>query len=177
MFFAKRYARKFFAASFAGNRLVMSFMSFMAPKLSARKSDAAMAAIARQAETAARAARQFVRANKSSIVYGPRNIAGDEFSDLLEPFGLPLGFVPLTTAQQKSLLTSKNDSGVLALIVLQDGKISDIKRRELMARIGSDAASADNDGVLHGIGGWEKSLKDFWYKTRFRGRLYFGSSR
>ncbi len=145
--------------------LVMSFMSFMAPKLSARKSDAAMAAIARQAETAARAARQFVRANKSSIVYGPRNIAGDEFSDLLEPFGLPLGFVPLTTAQQKiSLLTSKNDSGVLALIVLQDGKISDIKRRELMARIGSDAASADNDGVLHGIGGWEKSLKDFGIK-------------
>ncbi len=145
--------------------LVMSFMSFMAPKLAARKSDAVMAAIARQTETATRAARQFVRANKSGIVYGPRNITDDEFSDLLEPFGLPLGFIPLTAAQQKiSLLTSKNDSGILALIVLHGGKISDIKRRELMARIGPQAALPNDDGVLQGIGGWEKSLKDFGIK-------------
>lgn len=140
-------------------------MPFMAQKLSVRKSNSDMAVIARQTGSVVRAAREFVRANKDDFVYGQQNISGDDFSDLLEPFGLPLGFIPQTNAGQKiSLITSKTESDFLAIVILRGGNLSETKRHELMARIGPDAAEADNDGMLRGVGGWDKSISDFGIK-------------
>ena len=140
-------------------------MPFVAQKLSLRKSDSSLSAIARQANNATRAAREFIMASKESLAYGQQDISDEDFSDLLEPFGLPLGFIPQTSAGQKiSLLTAKNESGILGLIVLRGGNLSEVKRRELIARIGPDGAMADKDGVLRGVGGWEKNLKDFGIK-------------
>jgi len=145
--------------------LIMLFMPFMAQKLSSKKSDSELSAIARQVNSAAHAAREFIRANKDNISYGQQTLVNNDFTDILEPFGLPLGFVPQTSAGQKiSLLTGKNESGILSVIALRDGNLSEIKRRELITRIGPDAATVDKDGILHGIGGWEKNLKTFGIK-------------
>ncbi|MCL1891935.1 MAG: shufflon system plasmid conjugative transfer pilus tip adhesin PilV [Alphaproteobacteria bacterium] len=142
--------------------LVMAFMPFLAGRLSERRNDQIMTASSRHVARAARAAREFVRYNKDDLRYGVRVAGGDEFSDLLEPFGLPLGFIPQTAQGQKiSLMTGKNANGVLALLVIKGSNLSAGARRELMARIGSDAAEAARNGILHGIGGWEKNLKDF----------------
>jgi hypothetical protein len=145
--------------------LVMAFMPMLAGKLAARKSDMNMAASAQHAAAAAKAAREFVRYGKDDIPYGVKIAAGDEFSDLLEPFGLPLGFIPATALDQKiSLVISKTDKEILALVVLSGRKLSDSKRRELMARIGPDAAEAGKDGILRGIGGWDKNIGGFGIK-------------
>ncbi|MCL2748866.1 MAG: shufflon system plasmid conjugative transfer pilus tip adhesin PilV [Alphaproteobacteria bacterium] len=146
--------------------LVMAFMPMLAQKLATRKSDLGLSVSAQHINNAARAARVFVRFNKDNIKYGVSSLNGEALSDLLEPFGLPLGFVPQTAQGQKiSMIASKNDNGeALVLLVIRGGNLSPQKRRELMARIGPDAADSGKDGILHGIGGWEKNLKDFKIK-------------
>lgn len=145
--------------------LVMFFMPFVAQKLSSKKNDSELSAIARQANSAAYAAREFIKASKDNLAYGQQHFKDDDFTDLLEPFGLPLGFVTQTSANQEiSLFTGKKESEILSVIVLRGGNLSELKKRELLTRIGPDAAIADADGILHGIGGWEKNLKDFKIK-------------
>jgi hypothetical protein len=145
--------------------LVMIFMPFLAQKLSSRKNDYSLNAIAQQTNSAVRAAREFIRVSKDNLAYGQQNIAGEDFSDLLEPFGLPLGFIPQTIIGQKiSLLTVKNESEILSLIILHNGDLSEVKRRELISRIGPNAATSDKNGVLQGVGGWNKNLKDYGIK-------------
>jgi hypothetical protein len=142
--------------------LIMAFMPFLASKLAQRKNDSNMSAVATHVNDAATAAREFIRANKDSIAYGRRDISGDALFDLLEPFGLPIGFIPTTAMEQKiSLTISKNNKDILALVMLKGGDFSHTRRAQLMTRIGPNAATADKDGALHGVGGWERNLKDF----------------
>ena len=58
----------------------------------------------------------------------------------------------------------KNESEILSLIILHNGDLSEVKRRELISRIGPNAATSDKDGVLQGVGGWNKNLKDYGIK-------------
>ena len=146
--------------------LVMAFMPMLAQKMATRKSDQSLSVSAQHINNAARAARAYVRFNKDDIKYGVSLLSSEAFSDLLEPFGLPLGFIPQTAQGQKiSLIASKSDNGeALVLLVIRGGDLSPQKRRELMMRIGPNSADTGKDGILRGIGGWEKNLKDFKIK-------------
>ena len=148
--------------------LVMAFMPMLAQKMATRKSDLGMSVAAQHINSAARAAREFARFSKDNIKYGAASFADEQFSDLLEPFGLPLGFIPRTNQGQKiSLTVAKNDRDeVLTLIVVRGGNLSAPRKKELMARIGPNAADSGKDGILRGIGGWEKNLNDFKIKPR-----------
>lgn len=145
--------------------LIMAFMPMLAQKLSDRKNDMNMSASARHIVAAATAGREFVRASLDDIPYGLQTFTDGDFSDLLEPFGLPLGFVPITPQNQKiSFITAKKDDDFMAALVLNGGKMSKTLKAELMMRIGPDAAAADDKGILRGIGGWDVNLKDFGIK-------------
>ncbi|MDR0967369.1 MAG: hypothetical protein LBL75_00860 [Rickettsiales bacterium] len=139
--------------------LIMAFMPFLASRMAVQKNDAAAAAIARQVNIAARAARGYLTENEKNINYGITKTDGDDFVDLLEPFGLPLGFIPTTIDEQKiSLVAIKSQNDMTMLVALDAGNLSESARAALMTRIGPDAAELSNDGVLSGIGGWEKKL-------------------
>ncbi|MBR4859939.1 MAG: hypothetical protein IKV10_01415, partial [Alphaproteobacteria bacterium] len=80
--------------------LIFAFIPFVASQLAARNVDAQMFASTRQINNAATAARIFIRENARHLSYGQTIIAGDDFADVLEPYGLPLGFVPRTALGQ-----------------------------------------------------------------------------
>lgn len=127
--------------------LMVAFMPFFTNRLATRDKDAQMYAVTRQVETAQTAARIYLRENLNSLNYDTTTISGNNFADTLEPYGLPLGYVPRTTfGQDISLVISKTDEGLLAYLALTGGTLNEIRRAELVKRIGFYGSTA-NDNI------------------------------
>lgn len=126
--------------------LVIAFMPLLAKKLADRNKSAEMYATTTQLETAETAARIYLRENIESLNYSTVSISDDKFSDTLEPYGLPLGFVPRTIFNQKiSLVINKTEQSVDAQLQLSGGNLSKIQRAELVRRIGFYAYENNGD--------------------------------
>lgn len=131
--------------------LIFAFIPFIATQLAARNVDAQMYSSTRQINNASTAARIFIRENARLISYGQTVVAGDDFADLLEPYGLPLGFVPHTPLGQDIILViNKTPTDVSAYLDVTGGDLSELKLAELARRIGFYASRVD-DGVRVGI--------------------------
>ena len=132
--------------------LLFAFIPFIAIKLLGRENDALMYATTRQIDNATTAARIYIRENVNRLPYEHTVISGDAFSDTLEPYGLPLGFVPKTAlGQDISLVIDKSAESVSAYLDLRGGDLSRVKRAELVRRIGYFANDAGDGGVHVGI--------------------------
>ena len=117
--------------------LVFAFMPFFAGKLSSRDFAAQMYTATEQIETAYNAARIYLREEKNKLPYKKQELSGNTFVDVLESYGLPLGFIPETSFKQKlSLIIDKNQYGILGYIKVTGGNLSKIQIAELARRIG-----------------------------------------
>ena len=124
--------------------LVFAFVPFVSRQLIDYNTDSRMASTAHQVDIAQTAARIFIRENSADIPYDRTVISGNEFSDILEPYGLPLGFVPRTAlGQDIALVIFKNSDSVSAHLELTGGNLSGIERAELARRIGFYATYTD----------------------------------
>ncbi len=105
----------------------------------------------RQIETAQTAARIFVHENASNLNYGTMIVRGDEFTDLLEPYGLPLGFVPRTALGQEIILVlNKTDNQINSYLRVVGGNLSQLNIAEMARRIGF-YATVDDDVLVVGL--------------------------
>ena len=117
--------------------LLVAFVPFVAIKLLGRENDALMYSATRQIDNAMTAARIYIRENVNKLPYERTVISGNAFSDTLEPYGLPLGFVPKTVlGQDISLVINKSSESVSAYLELRGGKLDELKRAELVRRVG-----------------------------------------
>jgi len=124
--------------------LMFAFVPFIVKQISERNVDTKMFATTRQIETAQTAARIFIRENMSNLPYETTIIAGDDFADILEPYGLPLGFVPKTAMGQNiALVIHKTPMTLSAYLELIGDKLSKMERAELARRIGFYATQTD----------------------------------
>ncbi len=131
--------------------LIFAFIPFVARQMTARNTDTRMYATTRQIDTAQTAARIFIRENANNIPYDTTVIAGNEFADVLESYGLPLGFVPRTAlGQDIALIIHKTPVSVSAYLELTGGDLNTLSRAELARRVGFYAAPTD-DAVQIGI--------------------------
>ncbi len=132
--------------------LLFAFVPFIAIKLLGRENDAMMYAATRQIDNATTAARIYIRENVGNLPYNQTVISGNAFSNTLEPYGLPLGFVPKTAlGQDMSLVINKDFESVSAYIELKGGKLNELRRAELVRRIGFYAADAGDETIHVGI--------------------------
>lgn len=132
--------------------LLVAFVPFVAIKLLGRENDALMYSATRQIDNAMTAARIYIRENVNKLPYERTVISGNAFSDTLEPYGLPLGFVPKTVlGQDISLVINKSSESVSAYLELRGGKLDDLKRAELVRRVGFYASDAGDDAINIGI--------------------------
>jgi len=130
--------------------LIFAFIPFLASRLASRDTDAQMYSATRQVDVAATAARIFIRENASHIRYDTTVVTGDDFGDLLEPYGLPLGFVPRTAlGQDISLVINKTPAEISAYLELSGGNISPVRAAELARRIGFYATA---NGTVVNVG-------------------------
>ena len=126
--------------------LIFAFVPFLSRQLSERNIDTRMYSATRQVEIAQTASRIFVRENINNLPYDTTIISGNDFADILEPYGLPLGFVPKTAmGQDITLIIHKSDSVLTAYLQLSGGNLNHLQRAELVRRIGFYAAeNAEN---------------------------------
>ncbi len=131
--------------------LIFVFVPFLSQQLISRNIDARMHTSVRQIELAQTAARIFVRENAAEIPFDTTIVSGNKFSDLLEPYGLPLGYVARTAlGQDISLVMFRSPVSVSAYIQVTGGDLSDLERAELVRRIGFyalDTGDAINVGI------------------------------
>lgn len=126
--------------------VIFAFIPFMSRSLSERNIDTRMYSSARQVDIAQTAARIFIRENAKNIAYDTTVVSGNDFSDLLEPYGLPLGFVPRTAmGQDMSLVIHKTPFSVSAYLELSGGNLSGVQIAELARRIGFYATLVDKN--------------------------------
>lgn len=131
--------------------LIFAFIPFLARQMAARTADTRMFTTTRQIDTAQTAARIFIRENANNIPYDTTVIAGNEFADILEPYGLPLGFVPRTAlGQDIALIIHKTPVSVSAYLELTGGDLNTLSRAELARRVGFYAAPTA-DAIQVGI--------------------------
>lgn len=130
---------------------IFAFMPFVATRLATRDTAAQMYASTRQIDIAHTAARIFVRENANALAYNQTVFSGNNFVDTLEPYGLPLGFVPRTAMGQNiSLVVDKDATNVSAYLKMTGGDMSGVQLAEMARRIGF-YASVDNGDLIVGI--------------------------
>lgn len=131
--------------------LIFAFIPFFAQRLAARDMDAQMYATTRKVEVAQTAARIFIREQANNLPYNQTVISGNAFSDLLESYGLPLGFIPRTALEQNiSLVINKTTTEVSAYLQLSGGDLTGLQLAELARRIGF-YASVDGKNIVVGL--------------------------
>lgn len=128
--------------------LLFMFIPFFAVKILGRESDARMYATTQKIDNATTVARIFIRENVSNLPYNRTVISGNSFADILEPYGLPLGFVAKTAfGQDIVLIIDKSPTEVSAYLELTGGDMNLLSRTELIRRVGFYATDA-GDGVI-----------------------------
>lgn len=117
--------------------LVFVFMPFLAHRIATRDINAQMYSTTRQIDTIRTAAKIYIQENVSNLSYDQTKISGDNLSDLLEPYGLPIGFITRTAfGQDISLIINKDTQEVSAFIRVSGGNLNTMQRAELARRIG-----------------------------------------
>ncbi len=136
-FYLKNQRGNFLLQALLALTLVFAFMPFFANRLSSRDFATQMYTATEQIETAYNAARIYLREEKDRLPYKKQELSGNAFVDVLEHYGLPLGFVPETNFKQKlSLVIDKNQDGIRGYIKVEGGNLSKIQMAELARRIG-----------------------------------------
>lgn len=126
--------------------LVFAFIPFFAKRLALNDISAQMYATTRQVDVAKTAAKIYIQENADSLPYNQVVLSGDKFSDTLEPYGLPLGFVARTAmGQDISLVINKDMEEISAFLRLSGGMLNTMQRAELARRIGFYAVYNVND--------------------------------
>lgn len=147
--FLQKQSGNFLLQALLALTLVFAFMPFFANKIASRDMSAQMYASAGQIETAYGAARIYLREVKDDLPYKKTEFVDDRFVDLLENYGLPLGFVPKTHFDQDiSLVIDKNQNGIDAYLKITGGKLSKIQMAEMTRRIGFYAKLVDNNIIV-----------------------------
>jgi len=139
--------------------LIIAFIPFFTQKLAIRDKDSQMYAVSNQIETAQTAAGIYIRENLDSLEYNTSILSGNNFTDTLEPYGLPLGFIPRTAFGQKiSLVIDKTKDSTSAYLEISGGKLSGIERAEIVRRLGFYAS--EKDGNVYMIIPLDESFSD-----------------
>ena len=147
----RQHSGNFLLQALLALALIFSFIPFFAERLAARDMDAQMYASSQKVDVAQTAARIFIRERANDLPYNTTVVSGDAFSDLLEPYGLPLGFIPRTAMGQNiSLVIEKTATAVSGYLELSGGDMSGVQLAELARRIGF-YASVSGDRILVGI--------------------------
>ena len=125
--------------------LVFIFMPFFAKKIAVYDNSAQMYSATNQIETVYGVARVYLRENKDNLPYKKTVLSKDKLVDVLEEYGLPLGFIPKTSlGQDIKLIIDKTQDGINGYVKLSGGNLSKMKLSELTRRIGFYAKVVGN---------------------------------
>ena len=126
-------------------------MPVLTNRLVVNDMDAKMYSSVHQIDAAQTAARIFIRENVDNLSYGKTTIRDNNFADVLEPYGLPLGYIPRTAFNQDIyLVVNKDETGVEGFLMVDGGNLTPIQIAEMVRRIGF-YAERTTTGLMIGV--------------------------
>lgn len=129
--------------------LMFAFVPLLSRGIVDRDVDARMFAATQQIENTVVAAGIFIRENADALPYEQTVVGGAALADLLEPYGVPLGYVARTAlGQDISLVITKDVGDVSAYLAVRGGNLTGLQRAELVRRIGFYASASDKDVIV-----------------------------
>ncbi len=139
--------------------LIIGFMPLFTNKIATQEQDARMNTAVKQIEMASTAAKIYIQENLNDINFETTTISGDKFTDLLEPYGLPLGFIPKTSYNQDlSLVIVKSDTEIYAYIQGTGGNMTENELAQQARRIGFYGSYEDN--IIYAIVPLSEAFQD-----------------
>lgn len=131
--------------------LIFVFVPVLTNRLITNDIDAKMYSSVHQVDVAQTAARIFIRENVDTLSYGKTIVRGNDFADMLEPYGLPLGYIPKTAfGQDIYLIIDKDETGVGGTLMIDGGNLTSLQLAEMVRRIGF-YAERTTDGLMVGV--------------------------
>ena len=155
LFTIKKESGNFLLQALFALAIVIVFLPVMVRKIETRNFMRENIAIAGQITLMFSPTRSYIYDTIDNFPDGVRVFTGDELVRILEPHGLPLGFIPITPRGGRlSLVISKEGPNVLAVVSASGVDVTGIRKAEILARIGFWAAIQEY-GILQGAtGGW-----------------------
>ncbi|MDR1027451.1 MAG: hypothetical protein LBL46_03490 [Rickettsiales bacterium] len=141
--------------------LVIGFLPVFVKKIEDGGEARVDAATAAQITGAWDAARAFLFEEADNLPIGIKVFSGDALIDNLEPFGLPLGFIPKTPLNHEiSLIVAKDGPNILAFLRAAEPKrkLPVMRRADILSQIGFWGAVVEGDKILGETGGWEAAI-------------------
>ena len=139
--------------------LAVAFMPAFVKKIASGNIHRENIAIASQMAAAFDASRAFVYEKFDDFPDGITTLAAADFVQTLEPYGLPLGFAPMIPPNNPiPLRISKKGRAIFVVLSASGEKFGEMRRAEILARLGFWGAVLDDDGIVRGAtGGWEEA--------------------
>jgi len=145
--------------------LIAAFIPVVVRRAANEFSDTTMAAAASQISEIADAGMEYFR--NAKIPNGAQNFSGARLVSVLSEYGLPDGFDTHTSlGGDISMFVYRNAEHRVALLEISDVPMSDLRRRDLMQRIGPAAGVSDDDNIITGVlGDWKIDMEAMGFRV------------
>ena len=125
--------------------LITAFMPFFTNKIINRDKTTKIVALINQIDSIELASRIYVKENINNFQLKTYSISGNDLVDIMESYGMPLGFVPKTTFNQDISLLIIKDKDISIYLKLSGGNLNTFEKAQLKNSISNKYEEKNGD--------------------------------
>jgi len=127
--------------------LITAFMPFFTSKIISRDKTIKIVALINQIDSIELASRRYIKENINNFEFKTYLLSGNDFIDIMESYGMPLGFIPKTNFNQDISLLIKKDDDVSAYLKLSGGNLNNLEKSQLKNSISNQYKEKENGDI------------------------------
>ena len=127
--------------------LITAFMPFFTSKIISRDKTIKIIALVNQIDSIELASRRYIKENINNFEFKTYLLSGNDFIDIMESYGMPLGFIPKTNFNQDISLLIKKDDDISAYLKLSGGNLNNLEKSQLKNSISNQYQEKENGDI------------------------------
>lgn len=127
--------------------LITAFMPFFTSKIISRDKTIKIVALVNQIDSIELASRRYIKENINNFEFKTYLLSGNDFIDIMESYGMPLGFIPKTNFNQDISLLIKKDDDISAYLKLSGGNLNNLEKSQLKNSISNQYQEKENGDI------------------------------
>ena len=127
--------------------LITAFMPFFTNKIISRDKTIKIVALVNQIDSIELASRRYIKENINNFEFKTYLLSGNDFIDIMESYGMPLGFIPKTNFNQDISLLIKKDDDISAYLKLSGGNLNNLEKSQLKNSISNQYKEKENGDI------------------------------
>lgn len=127
--------------------LITAFMPFFTSKIISRDKTIKIVALVNQIDSIELVSRRYIKENINNFEFKTYLLSGNDFIDIMESYGMPLGFIPKTNFNQDISLLIKKDDDISAYLKLSGGNLNNLEKSQLKNSISNQYQEKENGDI------------------------------